>query len=93
VAFSLWVGSGVVAVLTKTAVQLGEVVLTPGSGVWLRSTSMVLGVPAPKNGSRGSSSSPCTRGTPAKAKHTSNSKPPPPLQPLLLLPRQLAKDW
>jgi hypothetical protein len=36
-AFSLWVGGGVVAGLTETAVRPSEVVLAPGSGVRPRS--------------------------------------------------------
>jgi hypothetical protein len=92
VAFSLWVGDGVIAGLTEMAVRLGEVVLTPGSGVRLRSTPVCLGVPAPTNGSRGSGSWPHPCGTPAKVKRTSKSKPPPPLLPLLLLSRPLAED-
>jgi uncharacterized protein YejL (UPF0352 family) len=54
--FSLWVGGGVVAGLTVTAVRPSEVVLTPGFSVRLLSSSVRLGVPAPTNSSRSSSS-------------------------------------
>jgi hypothetical protein len=46
--FSLWVGGGVVAGLTVTAVRPGEAVLLSGSGVRLRSSLARLSVPAPR---------------------------------------------
>jgi hypothetical protein len=89
--FSLWVGGGVVIGLTVTAVRPDEEVLTPGSGVRLRSSRRVTASQLPQTASQLRLLAPPPR-YPSEGEAHLQVETSPPLLPLLL-PRSQAEEW